>query len=93
MLAEVPVINVLEYAARDAALGSGEFGVVYPGICKSEPVAVKMLKRSVDVGEFKAVLSEVKIMAYLGDHKHVVKFVGAETSQIATRTQNMITVR
>ena len=78
--------------AWDAALGSGEFGVVYPGICKSEPVATKMLKRSVDVDEFKAVLSEVKIMAYLGDHEHIVKFVGAETSEITSRKQPLITI-
>lgn len=69
--------------AQDTKLGSGEFGIVHPGICRSEPVAIKLLKRSVDVDEFKAVLAEVKIMAYLGDHEFVVKFIGAEISEIA----------
>ena len=69
--------------ARDTKLGSGEFGVVHPGICRSVPVAIKVLKHSVDVDEFKAVLAEVKIMAYLGDHEFIVNFVGAEISEIA----------
>ena len=49
------------------------------------PVAIKTFKRSVEVDEFKAVLAEVKIMAYLGDHEFIVKFVGAEISEIAKR--------
>ena len=48
-------------------------------------MAVKTFKRSVEIDEFKAVLAEVKIMAYLGDHEHVVKFVGADISEIAKR--------
>ena len=71
--------------ARDTKLGSGEFGVVHPGICHSEPVAIKVLKHSVDVDEFKAVLAEVKIMEYLGDHEFIVKFVGAEISEVSKR--------
>ena len=66
-------------------LGSGEFGVVHRGAYKSEPVAIKCLKSSVDVDEFKAVLREVKIMAYVGDHEFIVKFVGAEISEISRR--------
>ena len=49
----------------------------------SVPVAVKTFKRTLDVEEFKGVLAEVKIMAYLGDHEHVVKFVGAVVSEIS----------
>ena len=68
----------------DTVLGSGEFGVVRFGIFKSEPVAIKTCKRSVEVDEFIAVvLAEVKIMAYLGDHEHIVKFLGADISEIA----------
>ena len=48
----------------------------------SVPVAVKTFKRTLDVDEFKAVLAEVKIMAYLGDHEHVVKFLGSDVSVI-----------
>ena len=71
--------------ANNTPLGSGEFGVVYPGVCNGEAVAVKTFKRSVEIDEFKAVLAEVKIMAYLGDHEHVVKFVGADISEISKR--------
>lgn len=71
--------------ATETVLGSGEFGVIHPGIWKSEPVAIKTFKRTVEIDEFKAVLAEVKIMAYLGDHEFIVKFVGAEISEIAKR--------
>ena len=66
-------------------LGSGEYGVVCQGTCNEQPVAVKAIKGAVNVEEFKAVLAEVKIMAYLGDHENIVKFVGAEVSKIAQR--------
>ena len=49
------------------------------------PVAIKTLKRCVDIEDFKAILREVKIMGYLGDHEFIVKFVGADISEIAKR--------
>ena len=64
----------------ETVLGTGEFGVVHPGICKLEPVAIKVFKRSVEIDEFKAVLAELKIMAYLGSHKHIIRLVGADIS-------------
>ena len=70
---------------KDQVLGSGEFGVVHRGTFNSEPVAIKTLKSSVEVEEFKAVLSEVKIMAYVGNHESIIKFIGAETSEISKR--------
>ena len=80
-------VNVQRFCptARDAVLGSGEFGVVHPGIFNSEPVAIKTFKRTLDIDEFKAVLAELKMMAYLGGHDFIVKFVGAEISEIAQR--------
>ena len=74
-------------------LGSGEFGIVHPGIYNSEPVAIKALKRCVDVEEFKAILGEIKIMAYLGDHDFIVKFVGTDISEISKRKQRIPEIR
>ena len=71
--------------AKDAILGSGQFGIVYRGFYDAEAVAVKTFKRTVEIDEFKAVLSEAKIMAYIGDHVNVVRFIGADVSAIADR--------
>ncbi|ODM94981.1 Vascular endothelial growth factor receptor kdr-like [Orchesella cincta] len=40
-------------------------------------VAVKMCKKDVDVTNFKALLAEIKVMAYLGNHKNLVSLIGA----------------
>ena len=77
--------NGVVVIATETVLGSGEFGIVHPGIFQSEPVAIKTFKRSVEIDEFKAVLAELKIMAYMGDHEFIVKFIGAEISEIAKR--------
>ena len=53
--------------------------MVHPGTYNSEPVAIKTFKRPVEIDEFKAVLVELKIMAYLGDHEFIVKFVGLKS--------------
>jgi len=45
-------------------------------------VAVKTHKDGVGVEEFKALLSELKIMAHVGAHDHVVSFLGAVTTEI-----------
>ena len=74
--------------ARDAILGSGNFGIVYRGFYKSEAVAVKTFKRTVEIDEFKAVLAEAKIMAYLGRHAHIVEFIGADVSRISDSNLN-----
>ena|SRR5665811_1380026 len=49
-------------------LGSGEFSFVVKGRFKSKmkDVAVKIAKPSADVTLFKSLLSEVKIMIYIG---------------------------
>ena len=71
--------------AKDAILGSGQFGVVYRGFHGAEAVAVKTFKRTVEIDEFKAVLAEAKITAYIGNHENVVRFIGADVSNIADR--------
>ena len=45
----------------------------------------KTFKRTVEINEFKAVLVELKIMAYMGDYEFILKFIGAEISEIAKR--------
>ena len=60
--------------------------MVHPGVWNNtEPVAVKTFKRTVGIDEFKAILAEVKIMNYLGQHSHIVKYLGADVSEIAQR--------
>ena len=78
-------IIISGYEATEKVLGRGEFGVLHPGIYNCQAVAVKTFKRTVEIEEFKAVLVELKIMAYMGDHDFILKFIGAEISEIAKR--------
>jgi serine/threonine protein kinase len=67
-------------------LGSGAFGVVYKGTVLKEndayEVAVKMLKQNMTVQYFKALMDELKIMAYIGKHPNVVRLVGSCSKNI-----------
>ena len=72
-------------ALDEKVLGSGEYGVVHSGVFNGEVVAIKKLKRRVDVENFKVVLAEMKIMSYLGDQENIIKFFGSDVSQIAHR--------
>jgi len=63
-------------------LGNGEFGCVYKGKIERKIVAIKTTKKNIDVDQFKAMLSEIKVMTYLGPHENVVSFVGACTDNI-----------
>jgi serine/threonine protein kinase len=67
-------------------LGSGQFGLVVKGWLKREDgeelVAVKTVKATVEVESFKALLAEIKIMAYLDKHEHIVYLIGATTTKI-----------
>ena len=73
------------FVAKDTVLGSGEFGIVHPGFFNGDAVAVKTFKRSIEIDDFKEILIELKIMAYLGDHSNVIKFVGADVSKMEDR--------
>jgi len=53
--------------------------VVFKGIVDGRPVAVKTTKKNADKAYLKALLSELKIMIYLGNHEHIVQLVGAST--------------
>lgn len=68
-------------------LGTGEFAYVVRGriISENKPVAIKISKTSADVTLFKSLLSEVKIMIYIGIHENVVALVGVCTEGIRNR--------
>jgi len=73
-----------------SVLGTGFFGVVMKGQIThpngdTSIVAVKKVKRNVGLVYFKALLSELKIMAHLGNHPNIVKLVGACTHNIRKR--------
>ncbi|CAL8122848.1 unnamed protein product [Orchesella dallaii] len=63
-------------------LGSGAFGMVLKGKVYGRPVAVKTVNRFADKSYLQALLSELKIMIYIGKHDSIVELVGAFTSQL-----------
>ena len=81
-----PCLPYCLFTDERKVLGSGQFGVVYQGFVKREDgkeiVAVKTVRSNVDVENFKALLSEIKIMAYLEKHEHICCLAGACTSSI-----------
>ena len=78
-------------------LGSGQYGVVFKGILKPKPgaqvreyenvipVAVKTVRPNVEIEYFKALLSELKILSYVGSHENVARLLGAYTANIRNR--------
>ncbi len=72
-------------------MGTGCFGRVVRaeavGIKGSEEtvktVAVKMIKSATNVAALEALVSELKILIYLGSHLNVVNLLGACTKQIS----------
>lgn len=78
-------------------LGSGNFGQVIKGkICdkrdrrKSSEVAVKTTKPKHDFAYFQTLLTEVKIMAFIGKHTNIVGLVGACTANIKKGKRKLI---
>jgi len=73
-------------------LGEGQFGVVYKGLIKKddkpEEVAVKTTKNVEDKEaqrqQLKSLLSELKLLVYIGQHPHVIRLAGAYTRQLKT---------
>jgi len=63
-------------------LGSGAYGSVYKGSLNGIPVAVKTTNANADLSYLKALLSELKIMIYLGKHPSLVEFLGSDTSKL-----------
>lgn len=60
-------------------LGQGQYGCVWRGQYNEREVAVKTVKPYTDKVYIKALLSELKIMSYLGSHKNVIQLIGAVT--------------
>jgi len=80
------LLSVLSPDSEDI-IGKGTFGVVFKATKHSsrKPVAVKTVKEEVDISAFKTILSEIKILIYLGFHPNIVEFVGAVTKDIQKR--------
>ena len=72
-------------------MGAGCFGRVLKGEAAGmkdsdkivTTVAVKMVKSQTNVAALEALISELKIMIYLGSHLNVVNLLGACTKQVA----------
>lgn len=75
---------------RDALLGTGQFGCVYKALIESKneedntqtEVALKMAKSDCPKNALKGLLSEIKILTYLGKHPNIVSIQGAYTAEI-----------
>lgn len=65
-------------------LGSGAFGSVFKGKVKgaSNPVAVKVSRANCSANILKSLLSEIKILIYVGKHANVISIIGACTKDI-----------
>ncbi|ODN06115.1 Macrophage colony-stimulating factor 1 receptor [Orchesella cincta] len=90
---EIPIEDIAFDSSEANLLGSGEFAYVVRGmiISKSKSAAVKISKPSADVTLFKSLLSEVKIMLYIGQHENVVTLVGVCTQDIRNRALYIVT--
>lgn len=76
------------FADYQKILGFGEFGCVYRAVLKvrneEESVAMKTLKDGGSKLAIKSLLSEIKILCYLGKHVNVVSMKGAYTAEFHT---------
>jgi serine/threonine protein kinase len=67
-------------------LGSGAYGMVFKGKLKETgmPVAIKTLKPNADMMYFKSLLSELKVITFIGEHENIVKCIGACTAELTS---------
>jgi len=76
----------------DQVLGKGEYGIVLKAtLCLNDSrkeVAVKT-SRSSDVNHFKALLTELKMLTYIGWHDNVINLLGAVTRNLRDRKRNI----
>jgi len=66
----------------ESILGAGNFGTVYKGVAKGKLAAIKQPNKDCPKGTFNSVLTEVKVLNYIGMHPNVVAFFGAYTTEI-----------
>lgn len=71
-----------------SSLGEGQFGIVLRGKLQTKqgpfPVAVKTTKDS-DASQLRSLLSEIKLMTYIGKHENIVNLIGAITQDLKKR--------
>jgi serine/threonine protein kinase len=68
---------------KTCLLGSGAFGIVFQGILDDyKTVAVKTIQDPTDNDKLDALLSELKIMSYVGRHPNVVQLFGAQIADL-----------
>ncbi|CAL8112443.1 unnamed protein product [Orchesella dallaii] len=79
-------------------IGKGNFGLVYKATCSISAendsvlsVAVKIPHPNCAKESFKSLLSELKILSYVGSHPNVVGFVGAYIKEIGRGIVNIVT--
>lgn len=71
-------------------LGSGQFGLVLKGTIGALPVAVKTIRPAADLIYFKSLLTELKILQFIGCHSNIVNLIGANTANINKSKLNIM---
>jgi hypothetical protein len=68
---------------QSVVLGSGAFGIVFKGVLdEKNVVAVKTVAKGADESKLAALLSEVKIMSYVGKHPNIVQLYGLQITDL-----------
>jgi len=73
------------YILESKVLGDGQFGRVTRGKIGKGYVAIKTVKKFADISYLKALLSELKICCYVGQHENIVNLIGGCTQNIHKR--------
>ncbi|CAL8128736.1 unnamed protein product [Orchesella dallaii] len=65
-------------------LGTGTFGSVYKGTIhhSNKECAFKLTQPSCSITTLKGLLSEIKLLSYLGNHKNIVALIGSYTAEL-----------
>lgn len=59
-------------------------GVLTIGSEETRAVAVKMTRSYAALSEIKCILSEIKMLTYIGSHMHICDILGAYTKEISS---------